>query len=406
MKKVKIPDRKEARAQYDRCRSHYTVVLRKIQRRIRDLLLRNEIEATVKYRLKRFEAYYKKLIKYNSTAQRQLRVNDVLGIRIVCPFLEDIDSIAKLVHDHFTVIEVERKGMRHSLDEFAYDSVHLLVEIPYSLSSSLPCMRKVCEIQLRTILQDAWAEVEHELIYKADYSPLNEPIKRKLASLNAILTLSDIVFQEIRNYQRELKELGEMRRESLHEKIAEEEISLISRVEKLPPMESVQLKMPRNPKNRLEKLIFEALDAHNQHRYDQAIQAYSALLNMKVDPRVRSIIYNHRGMAYFVKSEYRKSIRDFTRAIDYNADNFRAYINRGLAYRMLERYERALDDFNRSLQISALHVEGYYGRALAYLDLHDYLRALEDCQEALNIKSDFIPAQRLRHVIESKLYNR
>jgi putative GTP pyrophosphokinase len=55
----------------------------------------------------------------------------------------------------------------------------------------------VCEVQVRTILQDAWAEVEHELVYKAEFTPFDEPMKRKLAALNANLTLSDMLFQEI-----------------------------------------------------------------------------------------------------------------------------------------------------------------------------------------------------------------
>jgi putative GTP pyrophosphokinase len=38
-------------------------------------------------------------------------------------------------------------------------------------------------VQLRTILQDAWAEVEHELIYKSDIKLPNASIRRKLAAL-------------------------------------------------------------------------------------------------------------------------------------------------------------------------------------------------------------------------------
>ncbi len=67
-------------------------------------------------------------------------------------------------------------------------------------------MKRVCEIQLRTILQDAWAEVEHELVYKSDISLPNQSIRRKLASLNATLTLSDLIFQEIRDYQKEIRQ--------------------------------------------------------------------------------------------------------------------------------------------------------------------------------------------------------
>jgi putative GTP pyrophosphokinase len=404
----KIPERREARSLYVQYRPQYDVVLRRIYRRIRDLLARNGIEATIKYRIKRFETYYEKLVRMNHSKTTPLLMNDILGIRIVCPFLEDIDHVVRLMNENFSVIEVDRKGIKHSSGEFGYDSIHLLANLPPdSLPAIIPFTRRVCEIQIRTILQDAWAEVEHELIYKADFSPLNEAIKKKLASLNATLTLSDIIFQEIRDYQRELRQLRDKRRESLHEKIqAVDEISLLNNVEHpATRISEDKLIIPKNSKSQLDKLIFEALDAHSSCKYDQAIHTYTRILGMKLNKQVRSIIYNHRGMAYFVQSEYKGSIRDFSRAIDYSPDNFRAFNNRGLAYRMLHQYENALRDFDRSLEINSLQVEGYYSRALLYYDLSDFSKALEDCFEALNIKPDFVPAQRLKTVIDVKIFN-
>jgi hypothetical protein len=77
----------------------------------------------------------------------------------------------------------------------------------------------LCEIQLCTTLQDAWSEVEHELIYKKDFSPFDEPMKRKVAALNANLTLSGTLFQEIRDYQRKLQMELHKRRESFMYKV-------------------------------------------------------------------------------------------------------------------------------------------------------------------------------------------
>ena len=75
----------------------------------------------------------------------------------------------------------------------------------------------VCEIQIRTILQDAWAEVEHELVYKSEFSPFDLPLRRKLASTNASLSLADIIFQEIRDYQTKLQREVDERRASFYE---------------------------------------------------------------------------------------------------------------------------------------------------------------------------------------------
>ena len=404
--KEQIPRREKIQALYEQYRPQYNVALRRVYQRISNLLTRNGINAIVKYRLKTFESYFEKLLrKYNDKSDPVI-IRDILGFRIICPFLEDLDNVEKLITANFSVIEVEHKGSKHSFREFGYDSIHLLIEVPHdSLSVTIPYSGKICEIQLRTILQDAWAEVEYELIYKADFSLLNEPIKRKLASLNATLTLSDIIFQEIRDYQKEIQQRGEKGRESLLEKI-----QIIDQISILNTMDYTALKKKEykslitlKPKSPLEKLIFEALNAHSNGEFNKAVGIYSKILKMKPNTQVRSIIYNHRGMAYFILSEYQRSINDFSRAIEYNPVNFRAYNNRGLAYRMMQRYEHSLKDFNRSLEINAYQMECYYNRALTFFDLHDFTKALEDCEKALNIKPDFIPAQHFKVFIRANI---
>ncbi len=122
----------------------------------------------------------------------------------------------------FLVEEVDVKGADYPYHMFGYESVHFLVRIPDNcLHGSLNGNNNssVCEVQVRTILQEAWAEVEHEIIYKSDFSPLDEPLKRKLAALNANLTLSDITFQEIRDYQKDLHKALKLRRNNFYEKI-------------------------------------------------------------------------------------------------------------------------------------------------------------------------------------------
>ncbi len=138
----------------------------------------------------------------------------------MCPFLEDLIKAETVLQETFEVIEAERKGVDYSFNQFGYSSTHLLVAVPSHILET--CGRDVpavCEIQLRTILQDAWAEIEHELVYKAEFTPFDELLKRKLAALNANLTLSDIIFKEIRDYQRRLQAELRKRRDSVSQKI-------------------------------------------------------------------------------------------------------------------------------------------------------------------------------------------
>ncbi|PLX88444.1 MAG: (p)ppGpp synthetase, partial [Desulfuromonas sp.] len=150
-----------------------------LQKSVRALLEEHGYTPTIKYRVKRFNNYFEKLQK----VRRGIKggddglITDLLGLRIICPFLEDLDPIEALLKEHFDIVESQRKGAQNSFREFGYDSMHMLIKLKdWESSASIPHAGAVCEVQLRTILQDAWAEVEHELVYKSDIDMPNESI--------------------------------------------------------------------------------------------------------------------------------------------------------------------------------------------------------------------------------------
>ena len=186
---------------------------------------------TYKRRVKSFNSYYKKVLRLKpreiSHEKSLIYLTDMIGIRMICAFLEDINYGVEQIKKAFDIKEVEIKGEEQKVNEFGYESVHVLVKIPESCIPKLEGKYKnlkkisdefVCEIQVRTILQDAWAEVEHELIYKSEFSPFDSPLRRKLASINASLALADITFQEIRDYQKKLQRELDNRRNSFYSK--------------------------------------------------------------------------------------------------------------------------------------------------------------------------------------------
>jgi len=406
---ITVPDRKKLYKAYEDNYAIYDLELRRLNKKLKKLLSENQINATIKARLKSFESYFNKVLRLsNNHPTDKMLLTDFIGIRIICPFLTDRDNVAKLLTREFTVTEIETKGSHHSFNEFGYDSTHLLVDLPAgSPASGMPYTTNVFELQLRTILQEAWAEVEHELIYKANYSLLDTPIRRKLASLNASLALSDIIFQEIRDYQKEIQQLGDKRREVLQEKV--KSLDHLSILDKITPKQKIETELhkilpPVKPQKHLDKLIFDALDAHSNQEYDKAIEIYTEILDLELDNTVRSIIFNHRGMAYFIQSEYAKSIDDFSKAIENKPDNFGAYNNRGLVYKTQQLYDKALIDFETSLEINQMQIDGNYSCALLYYDLQNYTSALDFCEKALNIKPDFEPAKKFKSMIRAKLF--
>ena len=399
----KRPDKTELKRLYQTFLPSYEASLQELQQSIRKLLEQNGFTPTIKYRVKRFPAYFDKLRRY-ATDQRALAVSglsDFLGIRIVCPFLADVEIVERLLRQHYEILEVEHKGTQHSFREFGYDSVHLLISRPVAgIDETMPGTDPVCEIQLRTILQDAWAEVEHELVYKSDIDLPNESIRRKLASLNATLTLSDLIFQEIRDFQQELRQRGRKRRESVNRSWTSETTHHQQPAPQLMSAGALRLgPIPATLASDLDKLMLLVSEAHSNNDFQAAIDLYGKLLGMKLKKRVRALVYNHRGMAFFALGEPRLALKDFTTALKFDPGNLRSLCNRGLSHRILKQFDQALGDFDRALQIDSDHEESYFGRAQCYYEIGLHDQALSDCQEALQRNADNQPARQLRKLI-------
>jgi ppGpp synthetase/RelA/SpoT-type nucleotidyltranferase len=401
---VRLPERNKAKGLYEQQLSSHNAALQQLALDMRLILEQQGLTPAIRYRVKSFDAYYDKLHKQKtaSTNCRIMPISDFFGLRIVCPFLEGIETVSSLIATHFEVTEKEHKANQHSFREFGYDSVHLSIRMETQQAGRLlPGVRKTCEIQLRTILQEAWAEVEHELVYKSDISLPNQSIRRKLASLNATLTLSDLIFQEIRDYQKEIRQHGHKRRAMAEQEAQNPDLIAISH----PTNTSSSLQtgpIPSTLASHLEKTMLRALEAHSNHDLENAIALYGQLLGMRLDRKMRGLVYNHRGMAYFAMGSHQRALKDFSNAISYDAESDRGYANRGLCYRVLKKHERALQDFNQALQINPSRPDSYFGRAQTCYDMQQYDQALEDCEKALGIHSGYQPARELIKTLQQE----
>jgi putative GTP pyrophosphokinase len=380
----------------------------------------------VKGRLKDFPSYHKKYIRILKNASQAIppEITDLIGLRVVCPFLEDMVVAEKIIKENFAVVEAERKGAGYSFKEFGYESTHLLINIPPDLLRKRgDCGCKVAEIQIRTSLQDAWAEVEHELVYKAEFTPFDEPMKRKLAALNASLSLADTVFQEIRSYQRQLNgELGK-RRDSFYQKIEESTDALLfgglesgESSAGVKPGSGLRFPVPESgrasgfPDGRLaalsstvDDLLLNALYAHNKNLFDEAIEFYSRILEMKIDDSIRSLIHKHRGMAYFAQSKYQDAIDDFSSSLEWDKKAYKSAYYRGVVHAVQQRYSDAAEDFTLSLTINPYQSFCLFRRGQAYYHIGDYPQALADCDSSLALEPDHEGASKLREILLDKL---
>jgi len=409
-----IDNKSKLLSQYNKLYKKNEKILNSLTKKFETILTGSGCNAQVKGRIKSFDALYRKLLTrcQNVIIEKPFDViSDIIGMRIVVPFLEDLENVEKLIKKYFQIVETEYKSRELTIREFGYDSIHIQIILPEDISNKVKNSKGMkIEIQLRTILQDAWAEVEHELIYKTSIDKVEDTIRRKMIAVNATLSLGDTIFQEIREYQRKrYKDIQER-----HKKLMDKVSTIPEKMEKLKISTDIIasdksneeiLKTPKKlqpfsinsatDKYGLNDLLVEAMNAHLENRLNDAIDLYTQLI--LVSPN--HYIYNHRGLVYFTLSEYNKAINDFTTAIQMAPKDTRVYTNRGLTYRMLKKYDESLKDFNKSLELNPLWPDTFYGRSLTYYDLGDIRHALEDCDKAISIKPDFKQAVRFKQFI-------
>jgi putative GTP pyrophosphokinase len=356
--------------------------------------IRLSSQPTYKTRVKSFDSYYKKILRVKprdvAGSDTLVCLTDMIGIRIICAFLEDLSGVQDQIKHLFKVREIENKSAAQNFREFGYESIHVLIEIPQNCFPEIivPGTDKkykipqdlVCEIQIRTILQDAWAEVEHELIYKSEFSPFDMPLRRKLASINASLTLADIIFQEIRDYQKKLQTEMEERRKSFYGKA--DKLDIFS--EEKPTDKPVIERVSPYVKGTIDDLLLEAIHAHNTGDLERAINIYSFIIDSqpKPDNIVLSVIRKHRGMAYFARSDYEKALDDFKESAELDPKNFRSAYYEGIVFAILKRYNEAVLCYTKSLELNEYQSHTFFRRAVAYYEMNEYEKALNDITAA------------------------
>ncbi len=123
-------------------------------------------------------------------------VEDIAGIRIICQFEEDIETVAALIQNRADMtIKSEKNYLKH-MKQSGYRSLHLII---YYTVETLNGPRKLqAEIQIRTMAMDFWATIEHSLQYKykGDMPP---HVADRLSNAADAIILLDQEMSSVRN---------------------------------------------------------------------------------------------------------------------------------------------------------------------------------------------------------------
>lgn len=177
-----------------------------IKQRLRDCLDEAGIlVAAIESRVKSEDSLAGKLELKGSKYKNLSDITDILGLRIITFYFDDVDIVASAVERLFEVDwenSVDKRRL-HDVDSFGYQSLHYICQMPNQPSCRF-------EIQMRTLLQHAWSNMNHDTGYKSGVEIPREYI-RNLNRLAGMLELVDEQFSRIRteltDYRRRMQAL-------------------------------------------------------------------------------------------------------------------------------------------------------------------------------------------------------
>ena len=132
----------------------------------------------VEHRIKGTDSIARKLLKkgYKITFENaDKKLNDIIGIRVVCLYSDDVYKIADLLKEQKDFTLIKEKDYIKTPKKSGYQSLHLIFEVPLIYKDMREAQR--VEIQIRTVAMDFWAGVDNQICYKKD------PAKLKTAEL-------------------------------------------------------------------------------------------------------------------------------------------------------------------------------------------------------------------------------
>lgn len=188
---------------YAAARHRYQECAEKTATLIGDLLREDGIRIhTIDKRSKDPEKLRDKLLRKWHHYKQLSDVTDLAAVRVICYFAEDVDKTARIIEREFIVDPTHSVDKRSLIeaDRFGYVSMHHIVQWSPTrcvLTEHHRLKDLRVEIQTRSLLQHAWAEIEHDLGYK--HVPVSRAIRRRFSRIAGLFELADMEFAEIRN---------------------------------------------------------------------------------------------------------------------------------------------------------------------------------------------------------------
>lgn len=177
----------------------YKQLQEQVMQIIRDQVGQTDISLnSMESRIKEERSFVGKLKRKGYKYAELEDITDILGVRVITFYNEEVDRIASLAETVFDIDwqNSEDKRLKHEFHSFGYNSLHYICRLREPVNPELKNYR--FELQIRTALQHVWSAIQHDIGYKTE---IEIPIEyhRSLSRLAGLLELADNEFSRIRN---------------------------------------------------------------------------------------------------------------------------------------------------------------------------------------------------------------
>jgi ppGpp synthetase/RelA/SpoT-type nucleotidyltranferase len=188
-------DQEKLKKEYDLAYPLYERLVEEVCFVLRDETQRYGIKlhGDVSHRIKTFESLYQKIQRREWSNVPE--ITDIAGVRIVSLYRSDLRRFEKIIVENFDVLS-DSTSRTWEETQFGYMADHYIVRLKqeskgrrYDQIKSLKC-----EIQVRTVLMDAWASVSHHLAYKREIDIPSE-LRRDFNAVSGLLYAADTHFE-------------------------------------------------------------------------------------------------------------------------------------------------------------------------------------------------------------------
>ena len=217
--------RQHALEAYRRKRHLYQDFLTAMDKILHDTLAEHNIKvAAIVARLKEEKSFGDKAVEPHPNNPNQPKyknplddIQDIVGLRIIALVLKTVDEIDAVLLNEFHIHErTDKSDVLKEEERFGYQSIHYIVSLMEN-RTTLTEYRKyqhfVAEIQVRTVLQHAWAEIEHDIQY-ISIETIPAPYRRRFLALAGLFEIAD---RELNSLQAEDEALRKSAQQSVQQ---------------------------------------------------------------------------------------------------------------------------------------------------------------------------------------------